>query len=504
MIPASTPLLPRLMHIRSCLVLALAASACALGGCKSPLDDVNIKDVYGPAGRAAKNNLIEQAKKDVKGDPEVGQVEFEAAKKLYDEQNYVAARNALKKLRDKYKKKSPPVEEDILFYLAESNYQLAYYPAAQDGYDELLKKYGSTKYFEQSIRRLFAIGRYWLKSPKPASEIELASFKDENGGDKLDQLQEAYDPGEFRVKPNFTDKTRPFFDTPGRGVQALRSVHVLDSSGPLADDAVMILALYHLRKRDYREADTYFSQIRETYHKSEFLKDAYVLGAHASYKSYLGPRYDGKQLEEAKKLTKSATRLFPDLPQRPKLENDLKKMDAEEIEREWQRVLYYKKRGEKEAAAVYCEWIIERHPDSPQAMKARELLIEFGPKYAQGIMSEDLFAPKKKLVPANEAESTGSESAKSGPVEATSGPGESALTRPPKKLPTLVKPDPGKAGPGNPAPGKSVPGKSVPVKQAPGKTPSADSEPVSDELEEPARLRVSDGDDNAKPISKAP
>ena len=448
-------LIPRRGRCRVAIILALAALGGA-SGCKSTVDDVNIKDVYGPAGRRA-TNLVEQAKRDVKGDPELGQEEFDAAYKLYEAQNYAAARKALKKIQKKYKKKDPPIMDDVLFYLAESDFQLGHYPAAQDGYDELLKKFGNTKHFEQSIRRLFAIGRFWLNSPKPASEIELASFTDENGAERLDQLREAYDPGEVRVKPNFTDKSRPFFDTPGRAVQALRSVHLHDPSGPLADDSLMILALYHLRKRDYREADTYFSQIRESYHKSEYLQAAYVLGAHASYKSYLGPRYDGKQLEEAKKLTKSATRLFPDLPQRPKLENDLQKIDAEEIEREWQRVLFYKKRNEKDSAAVYCEFIAEKFPDSPQAAKARELLKEYGPKYSKGILSTPLFDTNKK-------------------------PGDSE----------------------KPAFDKTGPEKTGPEKNGTGKAGSSEAEPDSDEPQEPARLRVSDSDKAAKPISEAP
>src|SRR5262249_52609502 len=123
-----------------CLSLPLSIS-----GCKSTVDDVNIKDVYGPAGRHAKN-LVEQAQRDVKGDPAVGLEEFTAARKLYDEQSYAAARKAFKDIVKKYKKKNEPIEEDALFYLAECDFQLGRYPAAQDGYDELMKKYPSTKY----------------------------------------------------------------------------------------------------------------------------------------------------------------------------------------------------------------------------------------------------------------------------------------------------------------------------------------------------------------------
>jgi tetratricopeptide (TPR) repeat protein len=432
------------------VLLALACVCCSLAGCKSTVDDVDIKDVYGPAGRLAKNNLVEKAKRDVKGDPAEGQAEFDAAHQLYDEQNYIASRKLLANMLKKCKKKNLPIEEDVLFYKAECDFQLGHYPAAQDGYDELLKKFGSTQYFNKAIGRLFAIGRFWLHSPKPASEVELASFKEEDGEERLSQLREAYDPGDSKVKPNFTDKSRPFFDTPGRAVQALHSVTLHDPAGPLADEALMILALYHLRKKDYREADINFAQIRESTNKhrdrDKYLQAAYVLGAHASLKSYLGSGYDGKQLEEARKLTKNAIRLFPDIPQRPKLDNDLRKIDAEMIEREWQRVIYYKGRGDKESVALYCEYIINTYPESPQAVKSRELLIELGPQYSQGILATPLFNTKKEPAASN------------------------------------------KDGANKDGSNKDEPNQEKP----------------SDEPEEPVRLRVSDSDKDAKPISESP
>jgi outer membrane protein assembly factor BamD (BamD/ComL family) len=360
-----------------------------LFGCKSTLD-TDIKETYGPIGRFAKNRA-EQAKREEKNEPYVGLEELNAACKLYDEQKYREARKAFHKIVKTKKWKNEPVVEEALFYRAETDFQLGHYAAAQDGYDELLKAHPSTKYLEQAVKRLYAIACYWLKSPKPASEIELAEFTDEDGAERLARNPESTIPFEWRIRPNFTDKTRPLFDTPGRAVQALRSVTLHDVTGPLADDARMTLALYHLRKRDYREADIYFNEIRSQYPNSEFAQAAYVLGAHASLKSYLGANYDGKQLEEARKLTDSAKRMYPDIPQRAKLEGDLKKINIELIERDWKRVEYYLKRREKDSAAFYCESIIDNYPGSPQAMKAREVLLKLGPKHAVGILATPLF-----------------------------------------------------------------------------------------------------------------
>jgi TolA-binding protein len=387
-------------------VLGVALWCCAIAGCKSPLDKVDINDTYGPTGRKAQN-IVEQAERDVKGDTRLGLEEFNAAEKLYEEQKYAEARKAMAQIIKKYKKQKAPIVNDALFYQAECDYHLANYPAAQDGYTELLKVDGKTKYFEQCINRLFAIGRYWLDAPKPASEIELASFEDEQGAEKLKDIPEASIPFTFPLTPNFTDKTRPMFDTQGRGVQALKSVYMNDVTGPKADEALMILATFHLRKKDYREADINFKTIRDNFdRKSKYLAAAYILGAHASLKSYQGAQYDGKQLEEAKKLATQAIHLFPEAPQRAKLEADLRRIDAEAAARAWTRVDFHLRRAdtpletaqmkqsEKKAAAVYCETIIDKYPESPQAGQAREVLIKLGPEYSAGILKKSLF-PKQ-------------------------------------------------------------------------------------------------------------
>ncbi|MGE5193792.1 MAG: tetratricopeptide repeat protein [Deltaproteobacteria bacterium] len=398
--------------IRVASVLILAACCAALAGCKSPLDKgVDIKDVYGPTGRHAKN-VVEQAQREAEGNTAVGVDEFNAARKLYDEQKYAEARKAFQKIVKKYGKKSEPIEEDAMFYRAECDFQLGHYPAAQDGYDELANKYPSTKYLDQSMRRLFAIARYWLNMPKPASEIELASFTDEAGEERLKTVPEATIPWQFPLKPNLTDKTRPMFDTTGRALQALKSVSSKDPTGPLADDALMMLATYHLRRKDYREADVYFKTIREHHPNSEFVPASYILGAHSSLQSYQGSRYDGKQLEEAKKQTLAAVHDLPDSPQRAKLEHDLKKIDAEAAVRAWVRVEYYLKRGEKNAAAFYCETIMEKYPGSPEAARAREALLKLGPQHAAGVLRTPLFrteldAPAESETPYDESQEPG-------------------------------------------------------------------------------------------------
>lgn len=373
----------------------LVAGAVLPAGCTSSLLEKkeDIKNIFGPIGRKARQ-AVEVAERDPDA-PVEGLPEFEAAKKLYDAQEYTAAQKAFHKVAKKYKDK--PIEEEALFMVAESYFKMQHFPDAQDGYDELFKKYPSTRYLEESTKRLFSIALYWLDSPKPASEIELAHFSEESPERKLEDIPEARVPYSFPLTPNLLDKSRPLFDTPGRALQALRSVWINDPTGPLADDALMICATHHLRKRDYQEADHLFSTIREQYPEGDHASAAYVLGQHASYNSYQGSRYDSKQLEEARKLTDSVLRLYPDLPQQKKLKGDLTRMDDEKAERDWVRVQFYLKRGEKDSAAVMAEFLLKDYPDSSRAKEARSLLLELGPDYAQGILTKPI--PKPQAVP---------------------------------------------------------------------------------------------------------
>jgi TolA-binding protein len=223
--------------------------------------------------------------------------------------------------------------------------------------------------------------------------VELAYFSQEKPEKPLEDLPEAQVPFTFPLTPNLFDKSRPMFDTQGRALQALKSVWMNDPTGPLADDALMIVATHHLRKGDYAEADHDFGTIREQFGDSEHAEAAYVMGQHASYKSYHGARYDGKQLEESRKLTDSALRLFPSSPHTRKLEGDLARMKEELAERDWQRVEFHMKRGEKDSAAVYSEYILRDYPSSPRASNARNLLLKLGPDYAQGILDVPLHKP---------------------------------------------------------------------------------------------------------------
>jgi len=376
-------------------------------GCKTASYASDIKGIMGPAGRKAHHALAEH-QRDNQLQPIEGQGDFDKAKKIYDEKNYVEAEKKFKSIAKKYKDK--PIEEDAMFMLAECRFQQERYPAAQDAYDELMKKYTSSRYLEQSTRRMWKIALLWLGKDQQQTDVQLASYS-EKDPDSATQVKGPDAPSTFPLKPNFFDRSRPAFDTHGRALQALHSIWLRDPTGPLADDALMLTATEHLRAGDNREADRFFTIIREEYPQSPYSQPAYVFGSKVKQAAYQGAKYDGRQLEEAKKLTQSTVRLFPESPHRTKLMEELGRISLQTAERDWEKVQFYMRKGRKDSAAVYCELIIESYPRSPYAALAKEQLRDLGPKYAKGFLHKqsEIEAPVADAPP------------KSGPLDLTEG-----------------------------------------------------------------------------------
>ena len=272
-----------------------------------------------------------------------------------------------------YDQYGDPLEEDALFMVAESQFAQRKFSWAQDSYDLLLEKYPSSRHLDVVTRRLFKIAHTWMGFPDAddAGDVELASGEllktNPRTGNK--DFQE---PSFFNV----TNRSRPLFDTAGRALQALQSIWMNDANGPLADDALMLTANYHLQTGDFVEAARVYQLVREQYPDSPHFKDAHVLESHVRLAAYEGPAYDGKGLMASKELKESARDLFPDLTeeQRTMLDKELSNIAAAEERRELHKVLFYKSKGDDTAVALHCNKILNRYPNSRVAKLAQREL----------------------------------------------------------------------------------------------------------------------------------
>jgi len=352
----------------------MVAAGCASGG-------------IGKSGQSTslfKNPIGKQPRREVI-DPEAGLEEFDAAMAKHDKQDYEGAIADFKVIVKKYY--DYPVEEDAMFMIGECRFKQERYAWAQDAYDGLIKKYPSTRYLEKSTRRLFAIGAIWLNGDGTPKTEELMQVSATDVKDP-EAVQRKSMPTSIPLAPNFFDKSKPLFDTPGNALKALKSVWLNDPVGPLADDAVMLTAIYYIRRGNYREADHYMDILRREYPKSEHTQTAFVVGSHIKLANYQGPKYDGRDLIDADDLIHSTLNLFPNVEDRDGLQTELIKIRERGAERYWARAQYYKGRMKPQAEAIYCETIISQFPDSEYSEKARARLKDLGPKYWTGMLDQ--------------------------------------------------------------------------------------------------------------------
>lgn len=319
--------------------------------------------------------------------------EYRKASKLAEQGEYKKAEKEFKKLAKKHK--NTPLQEDAMFMLAECQFQQKRYSYAQDSFDELLNEYPSTRHMNDTTKRLFQIARYWLDFEELVTpgDIQQVDFQEKDGlqaikdESKLDKKR----PLTVRVPllPNLFDRSRPWFDTEGRALQALQSVWLKDPTGPLAADALMMTASYHTRHDHFLEADRFYTLLREEYPKSRHFQSAFELGSHVKLMSYQGPSYDNTPLLEAKELKESTLRIFNEKTNQEMLKQELALIEEEKARKKWTDTLYYEKQDNPKAVAIYCKELIRQYPNSTYADQARQKLAQL----SKGPL------PKRYLVP---------------------------------------------------------------------------------------------------------
>jgi outer membrane protein assembly factor BamD (BamD/ComL family) len=377
----------------------------AFAGCKTGIDASalqandeaaiqqmsNTDDVHGPMERFLSSlDLRESEEKKRKKihyvNPPEAMALYKKGEDLMKEKKYKEAETVFwKEVAEKYK--DYPIREDAIFLSGECYYFQRLYADADDQYSLVVKEYSTTRHMDEISRRKFAIARKWLGFPSEktgiitASQVQPVNFDDPSStpAPKDDYRLPSGVTYTVPLLPNFTDRTRPWFDTQGRALDALKSIWLNDPTGPLADDALMLSASYYLRKGDYVEADHLYELLRKEFNHSKHLENAYVLGAHCKLMSYQGPDYGGTELDEAKKLIQTTLKLYPHRPDRDRMEGDLKKIELAKAAQLWSNVKFWKVKANPKAVAICCKEVIQKYPNSDYARMAREELAKIKP-----------------------------------------------------------------------------------------------------------------------------
>ncbi|MGZ3379948.1 MAG: tetratricopeptide repeat protein [Isosphaeraceae bacterium] len=278
--------------------------------------------------------------------------EFDEAHKLFQQGKLAEAETAFAKIAKN--RKGSHWGERAQYYVAEIQYQQKRYVKANDSYERLFADYPGTEFLDKLVSREYALAQMWLSQSDPKAKPEQ----------KL---------------PWYTHFTgeQPIIDTQGMALKALEHVRHHWSDGPLADDAVLQIAEFHMRTADYESAATYYDQLIADHQKSPFFQKAQLAAIDARMKAYLGPEYDGSGLEKARELVKQTMTSFPDRQASyENLYHTLDLINDQEAERTYKVGEYYKRVGKVASAEYYFGKIPQRWPSSPWALKSKTELAQ--------------------------------------------------------------------------------------------------------------------------------
>ena len=284
-------------------------------------------------------------------DPDA-QKELDDAFALYQAGKLAEAESAFAKVAKA--RKETPWGEKAQFYLAETQFKRKKYVAAHDSFEKLAADYPGTQRMDDLVSREYEIAQIWLaqSDPKAKPEDKLAWYTHFSG-------------------------EQPLIDTRGMALKALEHVRHHAPDGPLADDAVMQIADYHMANADYETAAVYYDEMISSHPKSPFLRRAHLAAIDSRIKGYLGPAYDGEGLEQARNLVRQTMATFPEeQADFEHLYHTLDLINDQEAERTYHTGAYYKKIGKVASAEYYFGKIPQRWPNSPWAVKAKNDLAQ--------------------------------------------------------------------------------------------------------------------------------
>ncbi len=173
--------------------------------------------------------------------------EFDEAHKLFEQGKLEEAEKAFAKIAKK--RKGSHWGEKSQYYVAEIQYQQKKFVKANDSYERLFADYPGTEFLDKLVSREYSLAQMWLSQsdPKAKPEQKLSWYT------------------------HFTGE-QPIIDTQGTALKALEHVRHHWADGPLADDAVLQIAEFHMRTADYESAATYYDQLIADHQKSPFFQ----------------------------------------------------------------------------------------------------------------------------------------------------------------------------------------------------------------------------------------
>lgn len=301
------------------------------------------------------------------------QTNFNEAEELFRREEYADAAKLYKKAWKGWP--DSQLEQDAMFKQAEAHFYANQFPKATNAYEALIRKYPNSPYLDNTITRQFAIARYW-------------------------EQYNNYNPN-WLTTPNFTDRTRPLFDTIGRAMKNYENIRLNDPTGPLADDAIMAMGNSYFLRGRYGDADMQYELLRKEYPRSDHQYDSHILGLQCKLRKYQGPSYDGTPLEEAQVLVKQLKVQFSgqlDADQREKLAEVDGMLKKELATRDFNMAKHFDDIKEYGSARIYYAQVMKTYPNTPLSEESKVRLAAIG---GEPDRPTSMFEPVLEMLPEN-------------------------------------------------------------------------------------------------------
>jgi outer membrane protein assembly factor BamD (BamD/ComL family) len=254
-------------------------------------------------------------------------------------------RNKPKKANKKLKKwikdnPDSPYMDQALFMKGQAQFNRKLYYQAVLDFEDLLNEYGTSKLFEPALKKEVEIAKLFLAGKKR--------------------------------------KVWGFIPASAR-TEALEILDIVAEHWPgseLAAGALMMQGDYYFQKGRYIEAQQTYQIIVDQYSKSRYYQTALRLNAESSHAIYLGQYYDGSCLEDAKFRYMQYQAHFPEDAEKIGVPQRLAKINWQQGQKEYSIADFYQRTKRHDSARYYCQYILERWPDTEWAEKARQMLDE--------------------------------------------------------------------------------------------------------------------------------
>ncbi len=160
------------------------------------------------------------------------------------------------------------------------------------------------------------------------------------------------------------------------GIELLRQSIITHPKEEFTESYIVWLGDYFLSKNQIDNAEAEYNRVIKDYKKSPLIPDAIFKTGECYIKRFNGLNYDYAPLKEA---LLSYERVIKDYPDSQVLKYAKERYDHVQnllAKKEFNLVEFYLSRGKPKAAKIYLESIVKKYPETPTAIKAKELLDE--------------------------------------------------------------------------------------------------------------------------------